>query len=173
MRSRRSYLLATKWRARASSNSGWTGGLDRLRSSGGSTSPLPKSWAQTQLAVARAKYGLSAEVIHRARAFRGIVGRGDRHDLASRQPRRAGCLVRRCMTCPLGLIVTEGRPIIMPRCPSPRAGPWRRRPPDRSNRPGSRHRTDGHGTVRSASSGPEIAGPSARPGRSGLKESRA
>ena len=46
---------STKCLARASSSSGWTGGFDRLRSSGGSASPLPKNWAQTQLAMARAK----------------------------------------------------------------------------------------------------------------------
>ncbi len=54
-RSRKSYLLATKWRASASSNSGWTGGLARLMSSGGSTRPLPNNCDQTQLAMARAK----------------------------------------------------------------------------------------------------------------------
>ena len=64
-------LGATKCLARASSSSGWTGGLARLMSSGGSTRPLPKSWAQTQLAIARAKYGLSAAVIQSARALRG------------------------------------------------------------------------------------------------------
>ena len=70
-------MWSTKCRARASSSSGWTGGLDRLRSSGGSAIPLPKNWAQTQLAIARAKYGLSGAVIQSARALRGVVVLGD------------------------------------------------------------------------------------------------
>ena len=79
------------------------------RSSGGSAIPLPKNWAQTQLAIARAKYGLSGEVIQSASGLARVLGLGDLDRLAGRAAgARRACLVRRCSTCPLGSILTIG-----------------------------------------------------------------
>ena len=104
IRSRRSNLLATKCFARASSSSGWTGGLARLMSSGGSTSPLPKSCAQTQLAVARAKYGLSGRG-HPVgqRLCAGLPCRRPSPTLPSSRLGSTGFLVRRWITLTLGI----------------------------------------------------------------------
>src|SRR5262245_54434816 len=61
-------LLATSSFASVSSSSGWLGLFDGLRLSTGCTSPRPRYWAQTRLAMARAKNGFSALVIQSARA---------------------------------------------------------------------------------------------------------
>ncbi len=107
-------MCSTKCLASASSSSGWTGGLDRLMSSGGSTSPLPKNWAQTKLAVARAKYGLSGAVIQSASALRGSSSSATVTGVPSSRRGWAGFLVRRCSTVPVGSILTTTRPIMPP-----------------------------------------------------------
>ena len=113
-------MCATKCRARASSSSGWTGGLARLRSSGGSASPLPKNWAQTQLAVGPGEVRVVGRRHPVGQGLARVVALGDRHGLAVEQSglgRAAGCGGAR--PGPSGLIVTIGP------CPS---SP-RRRPP--------------------------------------------
>ena len=89
-------------------------------SSGGSTRPLPKSCAQTQLLMARAKYGLSGAVIQSASALRGSSAGATFTTLPSRSRGSTGFLVRRWMTSPFGLMVTFSRPIIIPAPAPPR-----------------------------------------------------
>ena len=151
--------------ARASSSSGWTGGLARLMSSGGSTRPLPKSCAQTQLAIARAKYGFSGAVIQSASALRGSSSGGDLDGLAVEEVRLGRLLGPQVDDFALGIDLDLVAAHHRPGPPRRRAGPWRRRRPGRSRRPGSRCRRDGRGTGRIASGGPGIAARSARPAR--------
>ncbi len=71
MRNFRSKPLRANPSARASSSSGWLGGLIGPISSIGSTSPRPRSWDQTRLAAAREKYGFSGVVSQSASTDRG------------------------------------------------------------------------------------------------------
>ena len=68
MRSRLSNPPAANAWPRASSSSGWLGGLFSPGSSTGSTSPTPKKCAHVRLARFLAKYGLPFAVSHAAMA---------------------------------------------------------------------------------------------------------
>src|SRR4051812_113007 len=65
------YLLSMKFFDRASSSSGFDGGLVTRMSSSGSTIPRPKKCAQYRLATVLAKNGFFASVIQSASFTRG------------------------------------------------------------------------------------------------------